>query len=155
MGVDPQSNQRFRSDLRDERSILGPRKTRLRPMYEILSEFFDCLDAAIRLLQLRGLMPSFTNLRPKIECLTDRRFTISHLAQLKFVLPKVIEITKVLVKDRITNNMKSDLRVTMNVDAVENDNKSKYDGGGHMHLRRAFRHQLGEISKSQPEVMKF
>ncbi|KAM2904101.1 hypothetical protein COP2_003856 [Malus domestica] len=99
-------------------------------------------------------MPSFTNLRPKIECLTDRRFTISHLAQLKFVLPKVIEITKVLVKDRITNNMKSDLRVTMNVDAVENDNKSKYDGGGHMHLRRAFRHQLGEISKSQPEVMR-
>ncbi|KAM1212120.1 hypothetical protein ACFX13_003810 [Malus domestica] len=100
-------------------------------------------------------MPSFTNLRPKIECLTDRRFTISYLAQLKFVLPKVIEITKVLVKDRITNNMKSDLRVTMNVDALENDNKSKYEGGGHMHLRRAFRHQLGEISKSQPEVMKF
>ncbi|XP_070662377.1 CDT1-like protein a, chloroplastic [Malus domestica] len=164
MGVDPQSNQRFRSNLRDERSILGPRKTRLRPMleplkgcwkskvsYEILNEFFNCLDATIRLLQLRGLMPSFTNLRPKIECLTDRRFTISHLAQLKFVLPKVIEITKVLVKDRITNNMKSDLRVTMNVDAVENDNKSKYEGGGHMHLRRAFRHQLREISKSQPE----
>ncbi|KAM1761057.1 hypothetical protein ACFX1T_003737 [Malus domestica] len=95
-------------------------------------------------------MPSFTNLRPKIECLTDRRFTISHLAQLKFVLPKVIEITKVLVKDRITNNMKSDLRVTMNVDAVENDDKSKYEGGGHMHLRGG-PSELGEISKSQPE----
>ncbi|KAM1003451.1 hypothetical protein ACFX2C_003771 [Malus domestica] len=47
--------------------------------------------------------------------------------------------------------MKSDLRVTMNVDAVENDDKLKYEGAGHMHLRRAFRHQLGEISKSHPE----
>ncbi|CAN6544995.1 unnamed protein product [Malus baccata var. baccata] len=119
--------------------------------YEILSEFFDCLDASIRLLRLRGLMPSFTNLRPKIECLTDRRFTISHLAQLKVVLPEVIEITKVLVKDERTSDMKPDLRVTMNVDAVENDNKLKSEGGGHMHLRRAFRHRLGDISKSHPE----
>ncbi|TQD69089.1 hypothetical protein C1H46_045378 [Malus baccata] len=97
-------------------------------------------------------MPSFTNLRPKIECLTDRRFTISHLARLKFVLPKVIEITKMLVKDGITNNMKPDLRVTMNADAVENDDKLRYEGGGHIQLRRAFRHRLGEISKSHPEV---
>ncbi|KAM1044234.1 hypothetical protein ACFX2A_036199 [Malus domestica] len=119
--------------------------------YEILSEFFDCLDASIRLLRLRGLMPSFTNLRPKIECLTDRRFTISHLAQLKIVLPEVIEITKVLVKDERTSDMKPDLRVTMNVDAVENDDKLKSEGGGHMHLRRAFRHRLGDISKSHPE----
>ncbi|RXH86977.1 hypothetical protein DVH24_028477 [Malus domestica] len=148
MGTDPQSNQLLRSNLRDGRSILGLGKTRLRPMYEILSEFFNCLDASIRLLQLRGLMPSFTNLCPKIKCLTDR---ISHLAQLKFVLPKVVEITKVLVKDGITNNMKPDLRVTMKVDAVENDDKLKYEGGGHMHLRRAFHHRLGEISKSHLE----
>ncbi|KAM1106926.1 hypothetical protein ACFX2B_003702 [Malus domestica] len=47
--------------------------------------------------------------------------------------------------------MKPDLRVTMNVDVVENDDKLKYEGGGHMHLRRAFCHRLGEISKSHPE----
>ncbi|CAN6688424.1 unnamed protein product [Malus baccata var. baccata] len=159
MGADPKNNQRLRSNLQDKRSILGPGKTRLRPMLEplrsywkskILSEFFDCLDASIRLFQLKGFMPCFTNLRPKIECLTDRRFAISHLSQLKFVLPKVVEITKVLVKDGITNNMKRDLRVTVNVDAVENDDKLNYEGGGHMHLRRAFRHRLGEISKSHP-----
>ncbi|KAM1212131.1 hypothetical protein ACFX13_003818 [Malus domestica] len=92
-------------------------------------------------------MPSFTNLRQKIECLTDRRFTISHLAQLKFILPEVIEITKVLVKDGRTIDIKPDIRVTMNVDAVENDDKLKYEGGGHMHLSRAFCHRLGEISK--------
>ncbi|KAM1538941.1 hypothetical protein ACFX10_003796 [Malus domestica] len=92
-------------------------------------------------------MPSFTNLRQKIECLTDSRFTISHLAQLKFILPEVIEITKVLVKDGRTIDIKPDLRVTMNVDAVENNDKLKYECGGHMHLRRAFCHRLGEISK--------
>lgn len=81
-----------------------------------------------------------------------RRFTISHLAQLKIVLPEVIEITKVLVKDEGTSDMKPDLCVTMNVDAVENDDKLKSEGGGHMHLRRAFRHRLGDISKSHPEV---
>ncbi|KAM1007117.1 hypothetical protein ACFX13_003812 [Malus domestica] len=47
--------------------------------------------------------------------------------------------------------MKPDLRVTMKVDAVENDDKLKYEGGGHMHLRRAFHHRLGEISKSHLE----
>ncbi|RXH86986.1 hypothetical protein DVH24_028486 [Malus domestica] len=151
MGTDPQSNQRLRSNLRDERSILGLGKTRLRPMYEILSEFFNCLDASIRLLQLRGLMPSFTNLCPKIKCLTDRFLFNLLFGLLKFVLPKVVEITKVLVKDGITNNMKPDLRVTMKVDAVENDDKLKYEGGGHMHLRRAFHHRLGEISKSHLE----
>nr|XP_028965052.1 CDT1-like protein a, chloroplastic [Malus domestica] len=55
------------------------------------------------------------------------RFTISHLAQLKFILPEVIEITKVLVKDGRTIDIKPDIRVTMNVDAVENDDKLKYE----------------------------
>ncbi|CAN6688425.1 unnamed protein product [Malus baccata var. baccata] len=87
-------------------------------------------------------MPSFTNLRQKIE-----RFTISHLAQLKFILPEVIEIMKVLVKDGRTIDIKADLCVTMNVDTVENDDKLKYEGGGHMHLSRAFCHRLREILK--------
>ncbi|KAM1764647.1 hypothetical protein ACFX15_003516 [Malus domestica] len=100
-------------------------------------------------------MPSFTNLRQKIKCLTDRRFTISHLAQLKFILPEVLEITKVLVKDGRTIDIKPDIRVTMNVDAVENDDKLKYEGGGHMYLSRAFCHQLGEISKFHHDVYIF
>lgn len=40
--------------------------------YESLCEFFNCLDSSIRLLRLKGLMPTFTNICPKIECLTDR-----------------------------------------------------------------------------------
>ncbi|VVA30627.1 PREDICTED: CDT1 [Prunus dulcis] len=118
--------------------------------YEILGEFFDCLDASIRLLRLRGLMTSFSNICPKIKCLTDRRFTYSHLAQLKFIFPEAIEIKKVLVKNEKTNCLKPDLHVTLNVDAVEND-ELKSEGGGHMHLRRAFRERLADISKFHPE----
>lgn len=42
--------------------------------YEILGEFFDSLDSSIRLLRLKGSTPTFKNICPKIECLTDRYF---------------------------------------------------------------------------------
>ncbi|GMP90691.1 hypothetical protein CsSME_00041695 [Camellia sinensis var. sinensis] len=62
--------------------------------YEILGKFFNSLDSSIRLLRLRGSMSTFTNICPKVERLTDRRFSHGHLAQLKFILPEVIEIKK-------------------------------------------------------------
>lgn len=56
--------------------------------------------------------------------------------------------------DERAGSRKLDLHVTMNVDAVEIDGKSKSDvGGGIMHLRRVFRKRLADISKSHPEVM--
>ncbi|KAF3436169.1 hypothetical protein FNV43_RR23261 [Rhamnella rubrinervis] len=117
--------------------------------YEILCEFFNCLDSSIRLLRLKGLTPTFTNICPKIECLTDRRFTYGHLAQLKFILPEVIEIKKVLVLDERTSCMKPNLHVTMNVDAVENDGKFKSEGGN-VNLRKVFRTRLADFSRSHP-----
>lgn len=38
----------------------------------MLAQFFDSLDSSIRLLRLKGSMSTFTNICPKIECLTDR-----------------------------------------------------------------------------------
>lgn len=38
----------------------------------MLAEFFDSMNSSIRLLRLKGSMPTFTNLCPKIACLTDR-----------------------------------------------------------------------------------
>ncbi|KAI7991665.1 hypothetical protein LOK49_LG12G03002 [Camellia lanceoleosa] len=70
--------------------------------YEILGKFFNSLDSSIRLLRLRRSVSTFTNIFPKVECLTDRRFSYGHLAQLKFILPDVIEIKKVLVHDERT-----------------------------------------------------
>ncbi|PQQ17581.1 CDT1-like protein a chloroplastic isoform X1 [Prunus yedoensis var. nudiflora] len=152
-----ESSQKRRTDEIDSWPDESPKKKRvgrsekLQEKYEILSEFFNGLDTSIRLLRLRGLKPSFTNICPQIECLTDRRFTYGHLAQLKFVLPEVIEIKKVLVKDERTSCLKPDLHVTINVDALESDGKAKSEGGGSMHLRKTFRKRLADISKSHPE----
>lgn len=38
----------------------------------MLGQFFDGLDSSVRLLKLKGSVTTFTNICPKIECLTDR-----------------------------------------------------------------------------------
>ncbi|KAK0592847.1 hypothetical protein LWI29_026516 [Acer saccharum] len=73
--------------------------TKLPEKYRQLCKFFNSLDSAIRLLKLKRSMSTFTNISPKIECLTDRRFSYCDLAQLKFLLPEAIEIKKVLMFD--------------------------------------------------------
>ncbi|KAB2596679.1 hypothetical protein D8674_032129 [Pyrus ussuriensis x Pyrus communis] len=47
-----------------------------RDLFEILGEFFNDLHTSIRLLRLRGLKPSFSNIYSQIECLTDRYFLL-------------------------------------------------------------------------------
>ena len=44
--------------------------------FEILGEFFNDLHTSIRLLWLRGLKPSFSNIYSQIECLMDRYFLL-------------------------------------------------------------------------------
>ncbi|XP_009354930.2 CDT1-like protein a, chloroplastic [Pyrus x bretschneideri] len=134
-----------------------PLKTRVRrsvqlpEKYEMLGEFFNCLDISIGRLRKKGLKSNFTNISPVIEHLTDRRFTYTHLAQLKFILPEVIEIKKMVVWDEKTSRRKPDLHISMNIHAVPNDGKLKSEGGGIMRLRKAFRKRLADISKSYPE----
>uniref|UniRef100_A0A5B6YPF4 CDT1 Geminin-binding domain-containing protein n=1 Tax=Davidia involucrata TaxID=16924 RepID=A0A5B6YPF4_DAVIN len=118
--------------------------------YEILGKFFDSLDSSIRLLRLKGSMPTFTKISPKIECLTDRRFSYNHLAQLKYILPEVIEIKKVLMRDEQTNYMKPDLHVMLNVSAIGNDGKLETDSGN-SHMRKVFRARLLDFYKAHPE----
>ncbi|KAL6208738.1 hypothetical protein ACLB2K_019683 [Fragaria x ananassa] len=126
--------------------------------YEILGEFFNCLDSSIRLLKAKGVKPLFRNICPAVEDLTDRRFTYSHLSQLKYIMPEVIEIKKELVFDERTSCLKPDLHVALNVQALEIDGESKSEGGGiaqlkkTLNLRRVFRDRLVEVSRSQPEM---
>ncbi|BFG42983.1 hypothetical protein CerSpe_292570 [Prunus speciosa] len=152
------SNQKQRTDQIDSWPEETQKKTRIRrpvklpEKYEILGEFFNCLDISIRRLRKKGLKSIFTNICPAIEYLTERRFTYGHLAQLKFVLPEVIEIKKLLVWDERTCRRKLDLHVSMNIVAVENNGMLKSQGGGAiMHLRKAFWKRLADISKSHPE----
>ncbi|XVF80939.1 hypothetical protein PTKIN_Ptkin15bG0115900 [Pterospermum kingtungense] len=118
--------------------------------YEVLCKLFYSLDSAIRLLKLKGSMPTFTNISPKIECLTDRRFSYGHLAQLKHVLPEAIEIKRIVVFDERTSCMKPDLHVSIVVDAIEFGDMSESEFKN-LNLRRVFRARLTEYLKAHPE----
>lgn len=118
--------------------------------YALLCKFFDSLDSSLRLLRLKNYMPSLKNITPQIECLTDRRFGISHLAQLKFILPEVIELKKVLVRDEKTFCMKPDLHVTLNVGAINYD-KDRKDATGKPDMKNIFRSRVLEFVKAHPE----
>ncbi|KAG5514563.1 hypothetical protein RHGRI_035835 [Rhododendron griersonianum] len=131
-----------------KKEVDGPVK--LPEKYEILGKFFDSLDSSIRLLRLKGSMSTFTNISPKVEFLTDRRFSYAHLAQLKFILPEVIEMKKVLVHDERTSCMKPDLHIAMNVDAIKNEGKMK-SASGNSYMRKIFHSRLLDFFKAHPE----
>lgn len=119
--------------------------------FEMLVKLLDRLDSSIRLLRMRGSMSTFTKICPKIESLTERRFTYTQLAQMKFILPEVIEIKKVLVLDEATSCMKPDLQVKLNVDAVNSERTNK-NASGYSYLRKVFRSRLLDFLKAHPEV---
>ncbi|KAG8378879.1 hypothetical protein BUALT_Bualt07G0030500 [Buddleja alternifolia] len=50
----------------------------------------DSLDSSIRLPQLKRSATTFTNISSQIGYLTDRRFTHSHLAQVKVIMPEIL-----------------------------------------------------------------
>ncbi|XP_057767332.1 CDT1-like protein a, chloroplastic [Salvia miltiorrhiza] len=116
--------------------------------YELLEKFFNSLDSSIRLLQLKRSATTFSNISPQIGTLTDRRFTYSHLAQLKFILPEAIVLEKTLQHDERTSCMKPDLRITLDVEAIKRKGKSK---SGNLQLRKVFRSRLLDFFKSHPE----
>ncbi|KAG7989545.1 hypothetical protein I3843_03G245400 [Carya illinoinensis] len=155
-GLQPKSARRQIESWPAESPTRKPKKSsggpfKLPEKFEILAEFFDSLDSSIRLLRLKGSATNFTNICPKIECLTDRRFSYSHLAQLKFILRDAFEIKRVLVFDERTSCMKPDLHISINIDAIEDNAKLKSDSRN-MYLRKVFRARLADFSKSHPEV---
>lgn len=83
--------------------------------------------------------------------LTSRRFSYSHLAQLKFILPEAIEIQKILKHDELTCCMKPDLYVTLNANAIEGSEKWKSNTSSVL-LRKVFRSRLLDFFKSHPGV---
>ncbi|XP_065858985.1 CDT1-like protein a, chloroplastic [Euphorbia lathyris] len=118
--------------------------------YEMLGEFFDCLDSSIRLLRLKRSISSLTNISRKIECLSDRRFSHRHLAQLKYIMPEVIEAKRVLVLDERTSCMKPELHVSINVDAIEFDGNLQ-STSRNLQLRKIFRSRIADFYKAHPQ----
>ncbi|XP_009782954.1 CDT1-like protein a, chloroplastic [Nicotiana sylvestris] len=124
-------------------SVMLPEK------YEMLEKFFNSMDSSIRLLHLKGSATTFTNISAKVQNLTDKRFSYSHLAQLKFILPEAIEIQKILKHDELTCCMKPDLYITLNANAIEGSEKWKSNTSSVL-LRKVFRSRLLDFFKSHP-----
>ncbi|KAJ0967292.1 hypothetical protein J5N97_024209 [Dioscorea zingiberensis] len=158
--VDRKDNRGSDDDLLSlEEQLLGDlnRKTskpkppvKLPEKYEMLAEFFNCMDSSIRLLRLKGATPKFSSICSSIQHLTERRFTYGHLAQLKYVLPEVILIKKVLVHDEVSCCMKPELQVSLQIDAVEENTKQNGESGYSL-VRKVFRERLVDFSKAHPE----
>ncbi|WCJ38376.1 hypothetical protein M5689_019441 [Euphorbia peplus] len=124
--------------------------TKLPANYEMLVEFFHCLESSIRLLRLKGSMSTFTNISPAIGRLSDRRFSHQHLAQLMYIMPEVIEVKRVNMLDERTCSMKPDLHVSINVDAVEFDGNLK-SLTKNLQLRKVLRSRLVDFYKAHPQ----
>ncbi|XP_021720252.1 CDT1-like protein a, chloroplastic [Chenopodium quinoa] len=118
--------------------------------YEMLCVFFNAMISSIRLLRLKKLPSTLTRLSRSIESLTERRFTLHHLAQLKHIMPEVIVVKKIRVQDRETNCMKEDLLVSLEVDAVATDDNVK-GGGGFSHLKGIFQSRLTHYFRTHDE----
>ncbi|THU53934.1 hypothetical protein C4D60_Mb10t19620 [Musa balbisiana] len=118
--------------------------------YEILCEFFNCMESSIRLLRLKGSMCTFANVLSSIQHLTERRFTYAHLAQLKYIMPEAIIIKKVILHDEATCCMKPELQVTLQVDAVAKNINGKTESGYSI-LRKVFRERIVGFNKEHPE----
>ncbi|XP_028554274.1 CDT1-like protein a, chloroplastic [Dendrobium catenatum] len=131
-------------------SAAARKTTKLSENYEMLAEFFNCLDSSVRLLRLKGSLSTFTNISASIQHLTERRFTYRHLAQMKHILPEAISIKKVLLHDEATCCMKPELQVSLQVDAVERNLELKGESP-YSALRMVFRDRLVQFAREHPE----
>ncbi|CAE6076274.1 unnamed protein product [Arabidopsis arenosa] len=117
--------------------------------FEILEEFFNGLDTAIRLLKLKGSSTTYANICPKIEYLTNRIFSYDHLAQMKHIYPEAIEIKRVLKYVEDTCCMKPSLHIKLNTDAIVLDDT--ICGTKYMELRKVFHSKLVDFYKAHPK----
>ncbi|KAL9243010.1 hypothetical protein vseg_016952 [Gypsophila vaccaria] len=118
--------------------------------YEMLCEFFNALVSSIRMLRQKRLPATLTKLSRNIESLTDRRFTLHHLAQLKHIVPEVLVVKKIRVQDDETSCMKEELVISLETGAVETDTIVK-GSVGYFHLKGIFHSRIVDFSTAHPE----
>ncbi|XP_010696152.2 CDT1-like protein a, chloroplastic [Beta vulgaris subsp. vulgaris] len=125
--------------------------SRLPQKYEVLCEFFNAMVNSIRLFRLKRLPSTVAQLSRKIEFLTNRKFTLHHLGQLKHIMPEVIMVKKIRVEDRETNCMKEELFVSLEVDAAVATEEHMKGGGGFSRLKQIFHSRLTDYSRTHDE----
>jgi len=81
-----------------------------------------------------------------------RRFTLGHLAQLKYILPEAIVLKKFLVHDERTCCMKPDIHISLNPEAVEAVESDTRVQRRRVSLKKLFQARLRDFLESHPDV---
>ncbi|KAK9747656.1 hypothetical protein RND81_02G006200 [Saponaria officinalis] len=118
--------------------------------YGMLCEFFNAMVSSIRLLKMKRQPATLAKLSRNIESMTDRRFTMHHLAQLKYIVPDIIGVKKIRVQDEVTGCMKEELFVSLEVNALETEKIAK-GSAGFSHLKGFFHSRIVDFATTHPE----
>lgn len=115
--------------------------------YKTIAEFFDRMNCSLRLLGLRKKPTTFQNICTQVEILTKRKFSYRHLAQIKYILPEVVQIDYILIHDVKSLCMKPDMKISLLFDVIEgHQEKSNF-----MALRQVFAYRLLDFFNTHPE----
>lgn len=115
--------------------------------YKTIAEFFDRMNCSLRLLGLRKKPTTFQNICTQVEILTKRKFSYRHLAQIKYILPEVVQVDYILIHDVKSLCMKPDMKISLLFDVIEgHQEKSTF-----MALRQVFAYRLLDFFNTHPE----
>uniref|UniRef100_F6HE82 CDT1 Geminin-binding domain-containing protein n=1 Tax=Vitis vinifera TaxID=29760 RepID=F6HE82_VITVI len=107
------------------------------------------MNCSLRLLGLRKKPTTFQNICTQVEILTKRKFSYRHLAQIKYILPEVVQIDYILIHDVKSLCMKPDMKISLLFDVIEgHQEKSTF-----MALRQVFAYRLLDFFNIHPEVI--
>uniref|UniRef100_A0A1D1Z936 CDT1-like protein b n=1 Tax=Anthurium amnicola TaxID=1678845 RepID=A0A1D1Z936_9ARAE len=123
--------------------------SQLSEKHKIIAELFDKMVVSVRLLGLRKRLACFQNVSTQVEILAKRKFTLNHLAQMKYLFPEVVHIDKILIHDQISLCMKPDIRISLMFDAAKNLHDSRQIS--YVDLCRAFHARLLNFVDMHPE----
>ncbi|XAR55209.1 hypothetical protein NMG60_11035216 [Bertholletia excelsa] len=115
--------------------------------YRIISEYFDRMICSLRLLALKHKLPTFQNISRQVEILMGRKFSYMHLAQIKYLLPEVVQTVKILVCDEKTLCMQPEIKITLLFDIVDDCHEQSV----YVALRQVFVSRLLQFSSMHTE----
>lgn len=84
-----------------------------------------------------------------MSSLSLRKFLYGHLAQIKYLLPEVIQLEKLLIYNKKTSCMRPDMKITVQLDAIEICREQS----GFVALRELFKLRLVDYFTDHPEVL--
>ncbi|RDX86258.1 CDT1-like protein a, chloroplastic, partial [Mucuna pruriens] len=123
-------------------------KTQIPQEYWALAELFGHMSCSLRLLLLFKKTPIFQNICRQVEVLSKRKFSYTHLAQMKYIIPESVCIDKVLVHDKKSLCMMADMKITLRYEVVQDSSGVSAD----LALRRYFNSRLINFFDTHPEV---